>query len=135
VHSPRAFAWTPDDLPWGEAAPDGTKYALLEGRRDVAGGLFTYALFIPAGFWDAARWHSQDARVLVLSGALCLGYGDVLEVERATRYGAGSVLVVPAEARHFDGSDVDTVIVGVASGVRATHDVFVHVMPSAGAVS
>jgi uncharacterized RmlC-like cupin family protein len=125
-------AWTPDNIPWGAPAPDGTRYALLEGRRDVAGGLFTYAFFIPAGFWDAAHWHSQDARVFVLSGTLQLGYGDVLEPDRATRFAAGSVLLVPAEARHYDGSDADTVIVGVASGVWATHYVDENVTPSAG---
>lgn len=51
--SPRA--WTPESIPWGDTAPDGTKYALPEGRRDFEGELFTYAFFIPAGFWDAAH--------------------------------------------------------------------------------
>lgn len=27
---PRAFAWTSESIPWGDTAPDGTKYALLE---------------------------------------------------------------------------------------------------------
>lgn len=132
--TPRA-AWTPAGIPWGETAPDGTKYALLEGRRDVDGALFTYAFFIPAGFWDAVHWHTQDARVVVLSGALYLGYGDLLEVAAAELFEAGSVLVVPAGERHFDGSLEDTVIVGVARGVWATHYVDVTVTPSAGTIS
>ena len=132
--TPRA-AWTLDAIPWGETAPDGTRYALLEGRRDSEGKLFTYAFFIPAGFWDAAHWHTQDARVVVLSGALYLGYGDLLEVSKAEPFEAGSVLVVPAGDRHFDGSLEDTVIIGVARGVWATHYVDANVMPSAGTVS
>jgi uncharacterized RmlC-like cupin family protein len=132
--TPRA-AFTSDFIPWDDAAPDGTKYALLEGRRDIDGELFTYAFFIPAGFWDAAHWHTQDARVVVLSGSLYLGYGDLLEVAKAERFEAGSVLVVPAGERHFDGSLEDTVIVGVARGVWATHYVDSSVTPSAGTVS
>ncbi len=132
---PRALALTPDAIPWGETAADGTRYALLEGRRDVAGEPFSYAFFIPAGFWDAPHWHTQDARVLVLSGALHLGYGDHLEREAAVVYSAGSFLLVPAQAQHFDGSDVDTVILGVAGGVWGTHYLDNRVRPSAGTVS
>ena len=132
--TPRA-AFTPESIPWGDAAPDGTKYALLEGRRDADGELFTYAFFIPAGFWDAAHWHTQDVRVVVMSGSLYLGYGDLLVVSRAERFEAGSVLVVPAGDRHFDGSLEDTVIVGVARGVWATYYVDASVTPSAGTTS
>ena len=117
----RAHAWTTDTIVWQEIAPDGTKYALLEGRRDVVGQPFTYAFFIPAGFWDPAHWHTQDARVFVVSGALRLGYGDELKPTQAKAYPAGSVLLVPAEARHFDGSDVDTLIIGTAVGKWATY--------------
>jgi hypothetical protein len=134
MRPPRAFAWTVENIQWGETAADGTRYALLEGTRDSPGTTFTYAFFIPAGFWDAAHWHSQDARVAVLSGALHLGYGDVLEVNAAVIYPAGSYLLVPAHARHFDGSDVDTVIIGSAVGVWNTHYVDGSVPPSAGTV-
>ena len=132
--TPRA-AFTPDSIPWGETASDGTRYALLEGRRDADGELFTYAFFIPAGFWDAAHWHTRDARVVVLSGALYLGYGDLLEISKVERFETGSALVVPAGDRHFDGSVEDTVIVGVARGVWATHYVDANVTPSAGTIS
>jgi uncharacterized RmlC-like cupin family protein len=106
----------------------------LEGRRDVPNALFTYAFFIPAGFWDAPHWHTQDARVVVLSGALHLGYGEAMRLEAASVYPTGSVLVVPAGARHFDGALEDTVIVGVASGVWHTHYVDPGMTGSAGTV-
>jgi hypothetical protein len=135
MSSREAMALNADAFAWGETASNGTRYALLEGRRDMDDALFTYTFFIPAGFWDATHWHSRDARVFVLSGALHLGYGDVLEQQQATLFGAGSFLLVPAGARRFDGSDVDTVIVGVASGVWATHYLDSSVRPSAGTVS
>ncbi|CAM3696596.1 cupin domain-containing protein [Deinococcus frigens] len=122
-----AHAWTPETIIWQDIAPDGTKYALLEGNRCF--GPFTYAFFLPAGFWDEAHWHSAAARVFVVSGSLHLGYGEQLHKPQAQAFGAGSVLLVPAEARHFDGAEEDTLIVGVASGPWFTR----HVNPAHGA--
>ena len=39
-----AHAWTLDNLVWQDIGTDGTKYTLLEGRRDTAGEAFTYAI-------------------------------------------------------------------------------------------
>ena len=128
----RRGEWTLDGNVWDEIAPDGTRYALLEGRRDVAGGVFSYAFFIPAGFWDPAHHHTADARVFVAKGALSLGYGDELAPEMATRYPAGSFLLVPAGDRHFDGAREDTLIFGTAIGPWATHYVNPAHRPSAG---
>jgi quercetin dioxygenase-like cupin family protein len=117
---PPAGAWTPETIPWQTQAPNGTRYALLEGSRDTPGGVFTYAFFIPAGVWDAPHWHSTTARVVVLKGALGLGYGEVPDRTKVTRYGTGAVVIVPGGARHFDGADEDTIILGVATGRWST---------------
>jgi hypothetical protein len=117
---PSPGAWTPDSIPWRTAAPNGTRYALLEGSRERAGGAFTYAFFIPAGVWDGPHWHSTTARVFVMRGALGLGYGDRLDRASARTFGAGALVVVPGGARHFDGADVDTIIIGVATGPWST---------------
>jgi quercetin dioxygenase-like cupin family protein len=128
----RAYAWHPDAIPWQETGEDGTKYALLEGRREIAGEVFTYAFFIPAGFWDPAHWHTADARVVVLKGTLYLGYGDRHDDRVLQAYGTGSYVLVPANAPHFDGSHEDTIIIGTAIGPWATHYVDTAVEPSAG---
>lgn len=73
--------------------------------------------------------------MVVLSGSLYLGYGNLLEISAAKRFEARSVLVVPAGERHFDGSSEDTVIVGVARGIWATHYVDGNVTLSAGTIS
>lgn len=127
-----AGAWHPDTIPWQEIAADGTRYALLEGRRDVLGAPFTYAFFIPAGFWDPAHWHTADARVAVMRGTLYLGYGDAHDDTRLVAYPAGSFVLVPTGAPHFDGSHEDTLIVGTALGPWATHYVDATHTPSAG---
>lgn len=113
-------AWQPDSIVWQVRYPDGTRYALLEGSRDRTGEGFTYAFFIPAGFWDKAHQHTTDARVVVVRGTLCLGYGPRIDKARAHRYGVGSYLLVPGGATHFDGSNEDTIIIGTATGVWKT---------------
>ena len=66
--------------------------------------------------WDAPHWHSADARVVVIKGEMKLGYGDAMDKSKATAFDVGGYLLVPANARHFDGADVDTIIIGTAVG-------------------
>jgi hypothetical protein len=105
-----------DAIPWDDVAPDGTRYAVLAGRRDVPGAAFVYAFAIPAGFWDPPHVHSADARVTVVRGALHLGLGTRMDTNAARVLGTGGSLVVPGGAAHFDGSVEETVIVGTAVG-------------------
>lgn len=115
-----AVSITPETIPWGPVAADGTRFALLEGARDAAGQQFSYAFALPAGVWDRPHSHTTTARIFVLKGALKLGWGTAMDKAHAQRFGAGSFVVVPAGAVHFDGADEETIILGVASGVWAT---------------
>jgi len=124
------LAWTLNDIDWPEPAADGTKYRVLEGSRE--NGTFSYAFFIPAGLWDPAHWHSQAARVFVAEGELRIGYGIDSGHADIEVYPAGSFLVVPANAVHFDGAEVDTTILGVASGPWSATYADDNVTPSAG---
>jgi quercetin dioxygenase-like cupin family protein len=111
----------PDAIPWGPPAADGSRFALLDGVRDQAGQQFSYAFALPAGAWDKPHRHSTTARIFVLKGTLKLGWGAHLDKAHARDFPAGSFVVVPAGAVHFDGADQETIILGVASGVWATH--------------
>ncbi len=115
------LAWHPAKIDWQEIAPDGTRYSLLEGRRDIAGEAFTYAFFIPGGFWDRPHWHSATSRIFVVQGVLSLGTGDIFDPSKTIKYPAGSLLLVPAEVIHFDGSEENTLIFGTALGAWSTH--------------
>lgn len=124
----------PDRIEWTRVNPDGTKFALLDGVRDKPGVSFSYAFFIPAGVWDAAHSHAATARVFVARGTLKLGYGDRIDKRKATAFPTGSFLLVPAGARHFDGADVDTIIIGTAIGPWSTDYVETTAKPSAGSL-
>ena len=125
-------AWSPDTIPWQPPNPDGTRFALLEGVRNRAGVPFTYAFYIPAGVWDSPHHHAATARVVVAKGKLKLGYGTAMDKGRAQAFSAGSVLIVPAGAAHFDGADEDTIIIGTAVGPWTTDYVDAKAVPSAG---
>jgi quercetin dioxygenase-like cupin family protein len=113
-------AWGPATIEWQEIYPDGTRYSLLEGRRDVPGQAFTYAFFMPAGYWEH-HWHTADARVAVVAGELRVAYGDRLDKVNAKGYPVGSYILVPKNVQHTMGANVDTIIVGTAVGPWATH--------------
>src|SRR5262249_18760971 len=113
IKSPQV--WDAKSIKWQESYADGTKYSLLEGDRNAPGKSFTYAFFIPAGYWEH-HWHSQDARVAVLQGALRVSFGDKLDKENAKPYPVGTFLLVPANLQHTMGADVDTIIIGSAVG-------------------
>jgi quercetin dioxygenase-like cupin family protein len=114
-----AQAWDENNIKWQEINPDGTKYSVLEGRRDLPGQSFTYAFFIPAGYWEH-HWHTQDARVAVIKGALRVSFGETLDKIHAQSYPVGSFLLVPANVKHTMGADVDTIIIGTAVGPWST---------------
>src|SRR5580765_4306909 len=87
-------AWDAKTIVWQDVDADGTKDALLEGRRDVPGETFTYAFFIPAGYHEH-HWHSSDARVVVVQGALKVSFGETLDLEHLKTYPTGTYLLVP----------------------------------------
>jgi hypothetical protein len=113
------FAVSVDGIRWDRIRPDGTRATTLRGGRD-AGQRFAYAFSMPAGVWDAPHSHSAEAWIVVARGELRLGYGRILDRSAATSYPVGSFLCVPADAVHFDGTEVDTVIIGTAVGPWST---------------
>lgn len=112
--------WDPTNIVWQNSYPDGTKWSVLEGDKDVPGKAFTYAFYIPAGYWEHHS-HNQDARVAIVSGALKVAIGPQLDKEGAKAYPVGSFLLVPANVEHTMGADVDTIIIGTAMGPWKTH--------------
>ena len=68
-----AEAWDAKSIEWQKVDLDGTKWSVLEGRTDVPGEAFTYAVFIPAGYHEH-HWQASDARVAFIQGALPPSY-------------------------------------------------------------
>jgi quercetin dioxygenase-like cupin family protein len=115
-----AQAWDAKSIHWDEVDPDGTKWAVLEGRSDVPGEAFTYAAFVPAGHHDHHA-HASDARVAVIQGVLKVAIGETLDLKNLKSYPVGSFLMVPANLWHTMAADEPTIIVGTAVGPWKTH--------------
>ena len=112
--------WTADSIPWEPTNPDGTKDAILEGDPSLKGKPYTYAFFIPAGYYEH-HWHTAAARVAVLRGAIRVALGDHLDKSNMQTFAAGTYFIVPANVEHSMGAETDTVIIGTAIGPWKTH--------------
>jgi quercetin dioxygenase-like cupin family protein len=110
-----AQAWNAKNIEWQQVDPDGSKWAILEGRSDVPGEAFTYAAFVPAGFHDFHS-HASDARVAVVQGVLKVSFGETLDLDHLQSYPVGSFLFVPANVKHTMAADEDTILIGTAVG-------------------
>ena len=113
-------AWNAQNIEWQKIDPDGSKWAVLEGRSDVPREAFTYAAFVPAGSHDFHS-HSTDARVAVVEGTLKVSFSETLDLEHLQSYPVGTFLFVPANVKHTMAADVDTIIIGTAVGPWHTH--------------
>jgi quercetin dioxygenase-like cupin family protein len=108
--------WSADSLQWQESRPSGTQRSFLEGDPMGSGGVVTYAFHMPAGAWFPPHVHPTTARVFVLKGALLLGEGDVEDHSKVQRVRAGEVVLVPGDLLHYEGSEGDTIIIGITTG-------------------
>jgi len=123
AEDPASLIWNPASIRWQRFDKDGSKYAVLEGDREIPGRGFTYAFWLPDGVWVNPHWHTEDARVVVVRGTLLLGFGTKLDKEDVTAIGPGGYFVVRAKQPHYEAARGDTLIIGAASGVWRTHEV------------
>jgi hypothetical protein len=86
--------------PGPPSMPAGTQVAVLEGDPK-AQGLFTQRMKVPAGTRIAPHWHPRPERVTVLSGVVAVGFGEVVDEAKVTRFGPGSFYVNPPQSRHY----------------------------------
>lgn len=119
-YSLKLEAWKLDDIVWDEVYADGSKLAILEGPRDIPGESFTYAFFLPDGIMVGGHWHCAEARVFVAMGSMMLGLGEIANIDTAVEYPAGSYLIVPHRAAHYEAAKGDLLIYGTGIGPWCT---------------
>ncbi len=100
----------PASAKWGDIpALPGAKIAVLDGNPSQA-GLFVYRLSFPANYKIPPHYHPIVENVTVISGAVNLGHGDMLDPAKTTKYPAGSFFTVPATMHHYGWTDQETVV-------------------------
>lgn len=108
----------PDGIAWRGPAT-GLQTAVVEGNPQ-AGGPFTMMLRLPDGVWIPPHFHNVDKRLVVITGELLMGHGDVLDKAVVTALPAGGVAVMPAATRHYEGGRGTTVVALIANGPFTT---------------
>ena len=92
----------PNDLKWADvpSLPPGAGIAVIEGRMSEAVA-FTVRLKFPANYRIPAHWHPAVERVTVLSGAVYMGVGDKLDMQKSAALPAGSMMILQPKVSHF----------------------------------
>ena len=101
----------PADVHW-VADPDspGVQTATLYGDPDKP-GMYAVRVRVPPHVMDRPHWHPNARYVTVLQGTWYAGTGDVFDVKRAVAMPAGSFMLHPAGAHHWDGSAGDEPVI------------------------
>ena len=102
---------TPADIHWQDV-PDGhgVQQAVLFGDPDKS-GLYVVRVRFPPHIMDVPHWHPNDRYVTVLEGTWYTGTGATFDYSKAVPLKAGSVMLHPAKAVHWDGSGSAAVVV------------------------
>ncbi|MGZ5179867.1 MAG: cupin domain-containing protein [Ramlibacter sp.] len=102
----------PEAMKWGDAPPSvpkGAKIAVLSGDPTKSGP-FTMRLKLPANYRIPAHTHTQSENLTVLSGALYLGMGDKLDVQKGQALKAGGFHFLPGKTQHYAYTKAPTVL-------------------------
>jgi mannose-6-phosphate isomerase-like protein (cupin superfamily) len=103
----------PEEVVWNDRPGyDGVKFAVVHGDPTKPGIYVIRAKFSP-GTMTKPHWHQEDRYVTVVSGTWYTGEGDNFEPDKTLPLKAGSFMVHPARAHHFDGAKDEEVIVQI----------------------
>lgn len=113
---------TPEEIKWMDRPGyDGVKFAVIQGDPSKPGIYVIRAKFSP-GAMTRPHWHPEDRFVTVLQGTWWAGEGDTFDPDKTTPLKAGSFMMHPAKAHHYDGAKDEEVIVQIVGiGPSATN--------------
>lgn len=109
--APAFVTTTPDQVRWRDVPNGhGTRIATLYGDPDRP-GLYVVRVRFPPHVMDLPHRHPNARYVTVLQGTWYAGTGTTFDPSRAVPLPAGSLMVHPAGAAHWDGSETDEPVV------------------------
>ena len=104
---------TPEEVKWTDRPGyDGVKFAVVQGDPSKPGIYVIRAKFSP-GTMTRPHWHPEDRFVTVIQGTLYTGEGDAFEPDKTQPLKAGSFMLHPAKAHHYDGAKDEEVVVQI----------------------
>ena len=101
----------PEDLEW-TVRPGGSEFVYLHGDAQSEGLYIMRNKFTPGAF-SAPHYHDQDRFITVISGVWHTGTDASGDRDNTVPLGAGSYMMHPAGAVHYDGAKEEEVIVEI----------------------
>jgi quercetin dioxygenase-like cupin family protein len=116
AQAPAGFVYlAPEKVPFKSPLGVGPQQAVIFGDPSKP-GVYVTRVHFPPGFHSNPHFHSQDRHATVIKGVWWNGTGEELDFNKARPVTAGSYVLHPAGAVHWDGAgDEETIvqIVGV----------------------
>jgi len=103
---------TPEQVPFKSPFGVGPQQAVLFGDPSKP-GVYVVRNRFPPGAHSNPHFHSQDRHVTVIKGTWWMGVGEELDFNKAMPMTAGSYVLHPAGAVHWDGAGDEEVIVQI----------------------
>ena len=103
--TPLHIAVSPDSVKWGPASPKlppGAQFAILMGDPSKPGAPYVFRARLPDGFSVPPHWHPTDENVTVISGVFMIGFGERFDSTSTRALMAGSYVLLPARAPHYN---------------------------------
>ena len=101
----------PDEVQWKEVPSSrGVQIATLTGDP-AKPGIYVQRVRFPPHVMDRPHWHPDERHVTVLKGTWYTGTGDTFDPEHAVLLKAGSYMMHPAKAVHWDGAGGDEEVI------------------------
>ena len=114
---PNFVRLAPDQIHWQDL-PDGHGAQLATLAGDPAGnGLYVQRVRFPPHVMDRPHWHPHDRHVTVIKGTWYTGTGGGFDPSKAVPLKAGSYMLHPAGALHWDGSNSDEEVIVQVVGI------------------
>jgi quercetin dioxygenase-like cupin family protein len=108
---------TPDQIQWRDL-PDGHGAQLATIAGDPSGnGLYVQRVRFPPHVMDQPHRHPHDRHVTVISGTWFTGTGSTFDPGKAVPLRAGSYMLHPGGAWHWDGSNSDVEVIVQVVGI------------------
>jgi len=92
-----------EELQWKDAPapfPSGAFIAVLEGNSKED-GMFTIRVKFPPHYLLPSHFHPEDERVTVLGGSVYIGFGEVADTTKGTKFSRGDFYVNPKNSHHY----------------------------------
>jgi hypothetical protein len=104
----------PQDLPW-KMLPNGVQIYDIKGSMHAQGPFMTLVK-APPGYVKKPHYHPTDAYVVLISGEHHVGYGNVMNKNKAVTMTPGTVNVNPKGVVHYEWTDKGSLLVISSTG-------------------